>query len=806
MRRPLFRDLVRLEDRVTPVRIGELDPTFGLNGIATPNVQLAIPDATTKTVIARQSDGRYVVGSTAFVGGTDTDFAIYRLNHDGSIDTTFGTGGLTTIPFDLGGSNADVLNAIAVDSNDRIVVVGSATLAANNRDFAVARLTPSGDLDTTFSGDGKLTIPFDLTPSLDDVATCVAIDQTRIVVGGTALATGGSDTDFAMARLTDAGILDSTFSTDGRQVIPFDLAGSTLEDSVTGIAVGLSLSAANRAYFLVGNVNNGGTNVDAGIVRLLENGQLDTTFNGTGKRVIAIDNAGTSKSNTIDAIETLGTSSLTFAGTVATSGTAGASDVYVVRLNASGQNETTFGTNGVFVGTFALASSGTADKAAAVEIGGGLIRIVGSATFSDGDTDFGIMNLLVEDGSYFDSFSENGRVTIAVDLGGTKTDVAYGFALDNDLDIVVAGTATTATGAKNSFARVRGTLPLWNSVLVSGTGDGEAAVYWTSGGKYVRANFSTPPNPLDPFPNYFGPVRTAIADFNGDGSEDYAYGVGPGGGSLIRVVDGDTGADLVGITSTIEAGFTGGVFLAAGDIDNDGKAELAVSPDQGGGGRIQVFSVGGGQLIQVDNFFGIEDLSFRGGARVAMGDVDGDGFQELVVGAGFGGGPRVAIFDGLGLLERAANPPKLVGDFFAFPGTDAVTLRNGVFVALGDLDGDGRADLVFGGGPGGGPRVFALDGFNVAGGAVAEAQANPLANFFVNNDVTSRGGIRIALKDVDFDDRADLVVGSGEGLRSEVRVYLGSSIGSLVGGEAAGALWQTFDPFGLVPEGGVFVG
>src|SRR5260370_32171336 len=101
----------------------------------------------------------------------------------------------------------------------------------------------------------------------------------------------------------------------------------------------------------------------------------------------------------------------------------------------------------------------------------------------------------------------------------------------------------------------------------------------------------------------------------------------------------------------------------------------------------------------------------------------------MAVAAGFLGGPRTALFNGTTLFS--GNPTRLVNDFFAFPGTDAVTLRNGVFVAIGDVNGDGFADLIFGGGPGGAPRVFILSGATVSGGDVAGAQANPIANFFV---------------------------------------------------------------------------
>src|SRR5262249_11982565 len=141
--------------------------------------------------------------------------------------------------------------------------------------------------------------------------------------------------------------------------------------------------------------------------------------------------------------------------------------------------------------------------------------------------------------------------------------------------------------------------------------------------------------------------------------------------------------------------------------------------------------------------------SFRGGARAALGDVNGDGTPDLAVSAGFLGGPRTALFDGTTLL--GGSPARLVRDLFAFPGAEATTLRNGVFVAAGDGDGDGKADLIFGGGPGGAPRVFILSGVLVAANNVAGAQATPVANFFVAGNTSDRGGVRVAAKDADGD-------------------------------------------------------
>jgi hypothetical protein len=124
-------------------------------------------------------------------------------------------------------------------------------------------------------------------------------------------------------------------------------------------------------------------------------------------------------------------------------------------------------------------------------------------------------------------------------------------------------------------------------------------------------------------------------------------------------------------------------------------------------------------------------------------------------------------------------------------------------VAAGDVSGDGFADLVFGGGPGGAPRVLILSGALVSAGDLAGAQASPIANFFVAGNEADRGGVRVATKDADADGRADVVAGSGEGARSNVRVYPGQTFPAP--GEPGG--FQDIDPFGgQTLPGGVFVG
>ena len=290
---------------------------------------------------------------------------------------------------------------------------------------------------------------------------------------------------------------------------------------------------------------------------------------------------------------------------------------------------------------------------------------------------------------------------------------------------------------------------------------------------------------VEPFPGYDGGIRTASADFNGDGVPDLVAGTGPGAPSLVRVFDGVTGVELFRV-APFEASFTGGVYVAAGDLTGDGLADLVITPDQGGGPRVRVFS--GAGFGQVADFLGIDDPNFRGGARAAVGDLNADGRGDLLVAAGFGGGLRVAGFDG-NSLAGGAFTRKLFGDFFAFE----ETLRNGVFLAAGDVTGDGFADVLAGGGPGGGPRVSAFSSRTLTqgGGPVR------VVDFFAG-DTVSRNGVTIAAANLDNDGLADIVTAAGNSGR--VTAYAGKA---LTGGNPASLF--TLDTFDDSPNG-VFVG
>src|SRR5262249_43356063 len=303
-------------------------------------------------------------------------------------------------------------------------------------------------------------------------------------------------------------------------------------------------------------------------------------------------------------------------------------------------------------------------------------------------------------------------------------------------------------------------------------------------------------------------------DFNDDGCVDTVMVTGPGTKPTMGVVSVRNNSVLLSATDPFgDPNFTFGGFVTAGDIDGDGKAEWVVTPELRGGPRVVIFHLladgtfditSASQPSLVANFFGIGDPSFRDGDRAALGDVNGDGILDVFSIAAFNGGPRTALFDGkdvLGARAAGRDPFKLVGDFFAAPsGQDEG--RGGRSIAVGDVNGDGRADLVVTGDNllGTGNQIVIFSGADLIAGKFPGFGATPLANFTVSGQSPS-SLISVAAVNSNGDTHADLAVGSGAGQASLVKIYNGANLSG--GAEPAS---DTFDPFGTVTLNGVFVG
>ncbi len=254
-------------------------------------------------------------------------------------------------------------------------------------------------------------------------------------------------------------------------------------------------------------------------------------------------------------------------------------------------------------------------------------------------------------------------------------------------------------------------------------------------------------------PAFAGGLSVAVGDVNGDAHPDIVASRANEGAPLVRVLDGKTGT-LLREFFAYDDNFLGGVNVAVGDIDGDGVQEIITGTGNGGAPHVRVFD--GATGTERFGFFPYE-ASFRGGVIVAAADVTGDGRAEVVTGTGVGGGPRVQVID--------AATKTAIADYFAYEDT----FRGGVLVGAGDVNGDGRADVVTGTGVGGGPRVQVFDGLT----------QSLLSNFFAYEN-SFRGGVVVASGDLDGDGKAEVLTGTGPGGGPAVTAFTGTSSQSRV--------------------------
>ncbi|MBU1167210.1 VCBS repeat-containing protein, partial [Patescibacteria group bacterium] len=192
-----------------------------------------------------------------------------------------------------------------------------------------------------------------------------------------------------------------------------------------------------------------------------------------------------------------------------------------------------------------------------------------------------------------------------------------------------------------------------------------------------------------------------------------------------------------------------GLEVATGDLDGDGIDEIITGAGEGAGPQVRVFD-SAGKVKMTNGFFAFND-KFRGGIHVASGDLDGDGKEEIIVGAGPGGGPHVRIFDGEG-------NEKFTRKFFPY----TKNFRGGVHVASGDLDGDGMAEVITSPGEGGGPHVRIFD---------RNAKAKHSPNGFFAYAPAFRGGVTVASADLNADGKAEIITGTTDSGGSHVRTF-----------------------------------
>jgi hypothetical protein len=220
-----------------------------------------------------------------------------------------------------------------------------------------------------------------------------------------------------------------------------------------------------------------------------------------------------------------------------------------------------------------------------------------------------------------------------------------------------------------------------------------------------------------------GGVRINISDIDSDGENEKIVA----NDTYVSIFDnGKLRAKFAPYTDNYKLG----VNIALGDLENDGTIEIVTGTENGGGPQVRVFNIDGALINP--GFFAY-DKAFRGGVNVAVGDLNGDNVNEIITGAGVGGGPHVRVFKKDGAL---INP-----GFFAYD----KAFRGGVNVAVGDVDSDGIDEIITGAGIGGAPtaRIFDRNG-------------NMESQFDIF-DSTRRDGLDVTASDVDNDGTDEII-------------------------------------------------
>ncbi|MFH1744960.1 MAG: S8 family serine peptidase [bacterium] len=252
--------------------------------------------------------------------------------------------------------------------------------------------------------------------------------------------------------------------------------------------------------------------------------------------------------------------------------------------------------------------------------------------------------------------------------------------------------------------------------------------------------------------NFFGGASVATGDIDGDEAGEIITGAGFGGGPHVRIFN--RSGELLNQFFAYDKNFRGGVNVAAGDVDGDGVDEIIAGAGRGGSPQVRIFEANG-RLI--GEFF-VYDKNFRGGVNVAAGDVDGDGVDEIITGAGFGGGPQVRIFEVNGELD---------GQFFAYD----KNFRGGVNVATANFGGgtrDRRERIITAPGKGANPEVKIFDN-----------HSNMENSFFAYNK-KFQGGVSVSSADINRNGYDEIITGAGPGGAPHVMIFEndGKAIGS----------------------------
>ncbi len=495
---------------------GSLDTTFDGDGKVLTPIAGRFDEARS---VAIQPDGKIIV---AGIAGTTTDFAVVRYNTDGSLDTLFDGDGraITSI-----GAGSDRAYAVLIQPDGKIVAVGSATSAT--LDFAAVRYNNDGTLDASFDGDGLVTTAF--FSSSDEAYSAVLQPDGKIVAAGTAL---GVNNDFALARYSADGSLDTSFDGDGRVTTTLGTANEQ--------AFGVTVQLDGRIVAAGVSQPNSSTDQESSLIRYNSNGSLDTTLDTDGRLTRQIGNASISA----DECDIQPDGKIVVTGTLSFGSTL---SLVTARFNTNGTLDPTFDGDGR-ARTFVGVSAGT-DQAAGIAVQPDSKILVAASARSGSFDNFAVLRYN-PDGTLDTTFDTDGKVTTSIVSGN---DQPWTIAVAPDGKILVAGRAA------NPFFQF--TIVRYNSNgSLDTTFDSDGIVTTQIGPANANANITDIAIQSD------GKIVAGGLAFNG-ANEDFAVARYNLDGSLDTTFDGDG----IAITPI----FSGTDLASSLAIQPDGKYVVA---------------------------------------------------------------------------------------------------------------------------------------------------------------------------------------------------------------------------------------
>ncbi|QNK77968.1 T9SS type A sorting domain-containing protein [Winogradskyella sp. PAMC22761] len=387
-------------------QIGDLDTTFGVNGIVTTDVSNNLLDDRIFSVLVKDNGSILVTGDTRSITG-DRDFALTQYDSNGALDTSFGTNGITTLDIN---NQDDRANQSALQSDGKIITVGEGRNTTT--DIIIARFNSNGILDNSYGVNGIFTYD---SGDGDFAKSIAVLPDNKVIIGSRIFQ------NYVIMKITETGSLDNSFGTNG--IVTTDLG---YLDIITDLKVHsdgkILITGFSSRFDSVDDTE------DKTLIRYNSDGSLDTSFNNTGIIFSSFEDGKKDRGQSI---------SIQPDGKIVITGTSeddlGYKNIALSRYNNNGSIDSSFGTNGT---TFTNYSDDDYSYSSLIQSDGKIV--IGGFSYNDSTSqrDF-ILVRYNSDGNIDNTFGNNGITT--TDLNNNSSDYGFSLAFQSDNKLLIAG-------------------------------------------------------------------------------------------------------------------------------------------------------------------------------------------------------------------------------------------------------------------------------------------------------------------------------------------------------------------------------